>query len=100
MRRIGASGSEADVLGRCRIPLARSVEPSDGSGDNSTAGSMEIGGAGSAKGLGVEGHEGGSAVGCCGGVGSATGSGALATTIGSTGGGGGGGGAVVSASDT
>ena len=85
MRRIGASGSsDADVLGRCRIPLASSVEPSEGSGDNSRAGSTAIGGAGSAKGLGVEGREGGSAVGCGGGVGSATSSGALATTIGST----------------
>ena len=83
MRRIGASGSEADVLGRCRIPLARSVDPSEGS----TAGSTEIDGAGSGKGLGVEGHAGGSAAGCGGGAGSATGSGALAIIMGSTAGG-------------
>src|SRR5580692_10176318 len=63
MRRIGANGSGADALGRCRIPLARSVEPSDGPGNSRTAGSTEIGGAGSGKGLGVEGHEGGSVAG-------------------------------------
>src|ERR1700722_1969554 len=43
MRRIGASGSGIEVLGRCTIPLAISDEPSDGSGTGE--GAKEVSGA-------------------------------------------------------